>query len=57
MTSSDPQAGHPRVIVALGSQTLGWGKLVCACLAFLILTVSIFWYQFHRIRAGDATPR
>lgn len=33
------------------------GKLAAGALAFLALTVGIFWYQFHRIHAGDVAPR
>ena len=32
------------------------GKLVGGGLAFVVLTVGIFWYQFQRIQAADATP-
>jgi uncharacterized membrane protein YbhN (UPF0104 family) len=33
------------------------GHLVIGGMAFLLLTAGIFWYQFHRIEVGDATPR
>lgn len=32
------------------------GHLVIGGAAFLLLTAGIFWYQFHRIEANDATP-
>lgn len=35
----------------------GRGKLVAGGAAFALLTAGIFWYQFHRMQAGDATPR
>jgi hypothetical protein len=31
-------------------------KLVAGGVAFVALTVGIFWYQFHRIQTGDAYP-
>lgn len=36
--------------------TFGGGKLVAGGVAFALLTAGIFWYQFQRIQAGDATP-
>lgn len=36
---------------------VGLGKLLVGGVAFILLTVGIFWYQFHRIHAGDAAPR
>jgi uncharacterized protein (TIRG00374 family) len=44
----------------LGSATLrgiGFGKLLAGGLAFVLLTVGIFWYQFYRIQVGDQAPR
>jgi uncharacterized protein (TIRG00374 family) len=32
-------------------------KLLIGGLAFMALTVGIFWYQFSRIKAGDQAPR
>lgn len=32
-------------------------KLIIGGLIFLLLTLGIFWYQFHRIQAGDDYPR
>jgi uncharacterized protein (TIRG00374 family) len=31
-------------------------KLIFGGLGFLLLTVGIFWYQFHRIQTGEARP-
>jgi uncharacterized protein (TIRG00374 family) len=36
---------------------IGSGKLIAGSLAFIGLTVGIFWYQFARIELGDASPR
>jgi len=38
------------------ARRFGGGKLVAGGAAFALLTVGIFWYQFHRMEAGDATP-
>lgn len=32
-------------------------KLTVGSLGFILLTVGIFWYQFHQIQAGDERPR
>jgi uncharacterized membrane protein YbhN (UPF0104 family) len=32
-------------------------KLLAGSIAFIILTVGIFWYQFHRIQPTDTIPR
>jgi glycosyltransferase 2 family protein len=39
-------------------ERLGMGrpKLIAGTLAFLALTVGVFWYQVARIQAGDAAP-
>jgi uncharacterized protein (TIRG00374 family) len=47
---------EPRTAAA-GPAGLGRGKLTAGGLAFALLTVGIFWYQFHRIQPGDAAPR
>ncbi len=36
---------------------MGRVKLALGSIAFLALTIGIFWYQFARIQAGDAGPR
>jgi uncharacterized protein (TIRG00374 family) len=44
----------------LGSTALrgiGCGKLLAGGLGFVLLTVGIFWYQFHLIQVGDQAPR
>jgi len=33
------------------------GKLITGGLIFILITLAIFWYQFHRIQAGDDIPR
>jgi uncharacterized protein (TIRG00374 family) len=33
------------------------GKLITGGLIFVLMTLAIFWYQFHRIQAGDDIPR
>jgi len=33
------------------------GKLTIGGLIFILLTLAIFWYQFHRIHTGDDIPR
>ncbi len=38
------------------ARKFGGGKLVAGGAAFALLTVGIFWYQFHRMEAGDAAP-
>ena len=40
-----------------GLPGLRCGKLVAGSLAFVGLTVAIFWYQFSRIQPGDASAR
>jgi uncharacterized membrane protein YbhN (UPF0104 family) len=32
-------------------------QVVAGSVGFLLLTVGVFWYQFHRISSGDAAPR
>ena len=38
------------------ARKFGGSKLVAGGVAFALLTVGIFWYQFHRMKAGAATP-
>ena len=33
------------------------GQLIFGGLIFILLTLAIFWYQFHRIQTGDVIPR
>jgi uncharacterized membrane protein YbhN (UPF0104 family) len=40
-----------------GLQGISHGKLVVGGLGFALLTVGIFWYQFHLIHVGDQAPR
>ncbi len=51
------RSGRPAHAEAAGRSTgLGVGNLVAGGIAFLLLTIGIFWYQFHRAQAGDAAP-
>ena len=43
--------------LASRSPVIGRSQLVVGSLGFVLLTVGIFWYQFHRIQAGDTGPR
>jgi len=36
---------------------VGMAKLIVGGVAFILLTVWIFWYQFHRIQTGDQAPK
>lgn len=38
------------------SPVLGRANLLLGGVAFAVLTVGIFWHQFHRIQVGDAAP-
>ena len=40
-----------------GSATMPQGRLAAGGVAFFLLTLGIFVYQFQRIQTGDATPR
>jgi len=40
-----------------GPVGVGGAKLAAGGAAFLLLTVGVFWYQFHRLDAGYATPQ
>ena len=51
------RSGSPARAEAGRSTGLGVGNLVAGGIAFLLLTIGIFWYQFHRIQAGDDAPR
>ena len=53
--SHEIAAGKDRGSTAL--RGIGCGKLLAGGLGFVLLTVGIFWYQFHRIQVADATPR
>ena len=52
-TNSVPQGS----IAAGGPQGMSRVKLAIGGLAFIVLTVGVFWYQFSRIQAGDEAPR
>lgn len=40
-----------------GIKGLSRGKLFLGGIFFVVITIAIFWYQFHRIAPGDETPR
>ena len=39
-----------------GSKGLSRGKLLLGGIFFVVITIAIFWYQFHRIAPGDEIP-
>ena len=39
------------------ADVLGLTKLIVGGVAFILLTIWIFWYQFHRIQIGDQAPK
>ena len=53
----DSRAGQ--AICAEKDGPLEWSgaKLITGALIFMLITLAIFWYQFHRIQAGEGTPR
>ncbi len=56
-----PKATQPitasKVLDSGALRGIGFGKLLAGGLGFVLLTVGIFWYQFHRIQIADETPR
>jgi uncharacterized protein (TIRG00374 family) len=56
-----PKATQPitagKVLDSGALRGIGFGKLLAGGLGFFLLTVGIFWYQFHRIQVADETPR
>jgi len=38
------------------SENKGFSRMILGSLAFIFLTVGIFWYQFQRIQPGDDVP-
>jgi glycosyltransferase 2 family protein len=57
MNHSVPRCDIQEPVEQTGSATTAHGRLAAGGAAFLLLTLGIFWYLFHRIQAGDATPR
>ena len=59
----DPTPGGARGVIALGKhrstglQEIGPRKLIAGSLGFLLPTLGMFWYLFHRIHSGDYAPR
>jgi uncharacterized protein (TIRG00374 family) len=59
----DPTPGDARGVIALGKhrstglQEIGPRKLIAGSLGFLLPTLGMFWYLFHRIHSGDYAPR
>jgi len=43
-------------VTEVGLPGLDRAKLAIGSVAFLLLTVGIFWYQFHRVQIGDGGP-
>jgi uncharacterized membrane protein YbhN (UPF0104 family) len=43
-------------VATAGPPGLGRARLTVGGIAFVLLTVGVFWYQFHRIQAADAAP-
>jgi len=56
-----PNAGHQITASdapdSAALRGIGCGKLLAGSLGFVLLTVGIFWYQFHRIHVGDQAPQ
>lgn len=57
MADSIPRSGIQEPVEQTDAATMAHGRLAAGGVAFLLLTIGIFWYQFHRIQTGDATPR
>lgn len=56
MSDSGLRVGTQESFQQAGLSGIGRGKLIAGSAAFLGLTVAIFWYQFHRIPAGEWGP-
>ena len=54
--ATSDQPGEP---CSVDTRPLGlrFTQVVAGSVGFLLLTVGVFWYQFHRIAPGDAAPR
>jgi uncharacterized protein (TIRG00374 family) len=48
---------HRADVPLAGLKGVNQAKLLVGSIAFIILTVGIFWYQFHRIQSTDTIPR
>jgi uncharacterized protein (TIRG00374 family) len=48
---------HRTGVPLAGFKGVNQTKLLVGSIAFIILTVGIFWYQFHRIQPTDAIPQ
>jgi hypothetical protein len=53
----DSSAGQAICVEREESPEWSRGKLAAGALFFLLITMAVFWYQFHRIQAGEGTPR
>jgi uncharacterized protein (TIRG00374 family) len=51
------ELSHRTDVPLTGLKGVNQAKLLVGSLAFIILTVGIFWYQFHRIQPTDTIPR
>jgi uncharacterized membrane protein YbhN (UPF0104 family) len=53
---TSPIRGKGDTLVSKGPGPTDRRKLILGGLAFLVLTIGIFWYQFQRVQAHDAAP-
>ena len=44
-------------VAPTASPGIGRVQLIGGGVAFILLTVGIFWYQFQRIQSGDEAPK
>lgn len=51
-----PERSEGKTSGLKGPGTSDRTKLILGSLAFLLLTIGIFWYQFQRVQAHDAAP-
>src|SRR5215467_458356 len=56
-TTATPAPAIAEPTAAIPPPSLRKARLAAGGLAFALLTIGIFWYQFHLIRAGDAGPQ
>jgi glycosyltransferase 2 family protein len=57
MADSISRCGIQEPVEQTGPAAMAHGRLAAGGVAFLLLTLGIFWYLFHRVQTGDATPR
>jgi len=56
-SKSSHEIAAGKVLGSTELRGIGFGKFLAGGLGFVLLTVGIFWYQFHRIQVADETPR